>query len=203
MSGLEIFAANHLFWAYFILFGGMFIEGEVIFLTAALLAWQGYLKWLLIIFFTFAGVFLGDIFWYILGRCFDRIPLFHFLFKIRFSVYHEWLDKNFFKRYSWMAFISKFLYYFNRLTPLIAGWQKFRFSSFLKIHFKAALLWTLVMAAVSYLFGLIAGPNNINWLIERFELLIISLIIIFFGGQYWLKRLFSRRIKKELSKISV
>ena len=199
MSSLELFVLNHLFWAYAILFGGMFIEGEVFFLTAAIFAWQGYMSWPILILTAFAGVVLGDIAWYFLGRYLDKIPFFGFLLRVKFSVYHEWLEKNFIKRYYRMAFFSKFLYYLNRLTPLIAGWQKFEFTKFFRIHFLAAALWTAVNAVFGYFFGLIIGTSGLRWILERFELVFLALLIIFVGGEYMLKRLFSRRIKKQLS----
>lgn len=202
MSALEFFVSQNLFWAYAILFGGMFIEGEIFFLGAALFAWQGHLEWFLVIVVAFIGVILGDIVWYFLGKYLDRIPFFGFLLRIKFSVYHEWLDENFIKRYSRMAFFSKFLYYFNRLTPLIAGWQKFEFKKFLKIHFFAGVLWIAVMSTLSYLLGFVVGPNGLKWLLSRFEFVVIGLIAVFIGGEYLLKRIFTSRIKKELSQQS-
>lgn len=200
VSTLELFVLNHLFWAYVIVFFGMFIEGEVIFLTAAILAWQGYLHWDLLALVTFVGVVLGDIFWYLIGYGLERSTLLNFLFKIRLSHYQQWLEENFLKRYYRMAIYSKFLYYINRLTPIIAGWHKFNFGRFIKIHFLAAVIWVGVNLIFGYSFGYVVGESGLRWLLERFGYLLIGLLIFVAGGEYFLKKLFSQKIKKALEK---
>ena len=200
MSGLESFVLNHLFWAYAILFGGMFIEGEVFFLTAAVLAWQGYLNWWLIAVVAFFGVILGDIAWYWLGRKIERIPLIGLMLKVKMSTYQEWLEENFFSRYGRMAFYSKFLYYINRLTPLVAGWHKFDFRRFLKIHFFAGLLWVTANVAFGLIFGLIVGTEGMEFLLKRVEYLLAGAAVVFIGGEYIAKTFFSKKIKKQLKR---
>src|SRR3989338_11552008 len=196
MPVLEYFVLNYPLWSYLVLFLGMFIEGEVFFLTAAVFAKLGYLDWSWIAGAAFAGVVLGDVAWFYLGKFLKNTKL-GFFFNSRFSAYHEWLDKNFLRRYWAMAFLSKFLYYVNRLTPLIAGWHDFEFKKFLKIHFLAAIFWTGVNLIFGYFFGLIIGIEGIRWLLRRFELFLLIMIVVFICGEYLLKRVFSRRIQKD------
>lgn len=200
MSGLEEFVLNNLFRAYLILFLGMFIEGEVFFLTAAIFAWQGYLNWSLLVLAAFAGVVLGDVFWYLLGYGLERSSLLRLFFKIRLSYYQEWLEENFLKRYYRMAIYSKFLYYINRLTPLIAGWHKFEFKKFIKIHLLSAVIWVGINAIFGYSFGYVVGADGLRWLLERFGYLVAGLLIVFAGGEYLLKKLFSKKIKKAIGR---
>jgi len=200
MSGLEQFVLDNLFWAYFILFLGMFIEGEVFFLTAAIFAWQGHLDWGLLILSAFAGVFLGDIFWYWVGRGLEKSAILNFFFKIRFSHYQEWLEENFLKRYYRMAIYSKFIHYVNRLTPVIAGWHKFEFKKFVRIHLLAGAIWVGVNTIFGYGFGLAVGADGLRWLLGRFGYVIIGLVVVFVGGEYILRKLFSQKIEKSLAK---
>ena len=200
MSGLEQFVLNNLFWAYFILFFGMFIEGEVIFLTAAIFAWEGHLNWGLLVATAFSGVLLGDIFWYWVGRGLEKSSMLNFFFKIRLSHYQEWLEENFLKRYYRMAVYSKFIHYINRLTPVIAGWHKFEFKKFIRIHLLAALIWVAVNTGLGYGFGYVVGQSGLRLLLSHFEYLIIGLLVVFVGGEYILRKLFSKKIEKSLAK---
>ena len=200
MSGLESFVLNNLFWAYAILFGGMFLEGELFLFTAAVLAWQGYLQWWLIAVVTFFGVILGDVAWYWLGRKLEHVPIIGLMLKVKISSYQEWLEENFFNRYGRMAFYSKFLYYINRLTPLVAGWHKLEFKRFFKIHFLAGSLWVAVNMAFGIIFGLIVGTEGLKFLLKRVEYFLAGAAVVFIGGEYLAKTLFSKKIKKRLKR---
>jgi membrane-associated protein len=198
MLNLEFFVANHPFWAYGILFGGMFIEGEAFVLTAIIFAWQGLMDWRLIAAVTFIGVMLGDIAWYFLGRLGQESKIGLWL-KKKFPAYHEWMDKNFISRYSKMAFLCKFLYFVNRLTPLIAGWHKMEMRKFLKIHFMAAVLWLATMMVIGYLFGFIIEAAGARVIFKKMEWVFVGFAVIFITGEILLKKLFSKKIGKTLN----
>lgn len=197
MGALESFVFNNPLAAYAILFGGMFLEGEAFFLVAAIFSSHGLLSWPLMLGTVFVGVILGDIAWYGFGRYIRNTKL-GFLLTIKFSVYHEWLDKNFIGRYTRMAFYSKFIYYVNRLTPLIAGWHGLNFKRFLKLHFLAAIAWIAVMSLASVLLIYVGGETLTRWLLDRIEFTLVGFIAVFFLVEWLLKRAFSKRIKKSL-----
>lgn len=197
MTGLEIFVVNNPFWTYLIIFAGMFIEGDLIFLIGGIFALQGHLNWWRLVTAVFAGMFLGDIVWYWLGRYVRNTRFGFFLIK-RYRVYHDWLDKNLITRYWLLAIVSKFVYYVNRLTPLIAGWHKFGFTKFLKIHFLAACIWVSLFGAMVFLAGYFVGPEGVRWLIRRLEFLTLGAIAVFIGGEYLLKRAFAKKIFRYL-----
>ncbi|MDP3901350.1 MAG: hypothetical protein Q8Q37_00020 [bacterium] len=193
MSGLEIFVIHNQFWAYAILFGGMFIEGEVFFLTGAILTLQGHLSWPWFLLTIFIGVILGDIAWYYLGR-WTRATKLGFLLSDKFSRLHSWLSENFMSRYPRLACYSKFLYYVNRLTPLIAGWHGLEIKKFIRIHLAAAVLWIGAMSLLSALLGLIAGDPGLRWLIKHMGYVVIASFVIFFTIEYTLKKIFTKKI---------
>ncbi|MEK7192406.1 MAG: VTT domain-containing protein [Patescibacteria group bacterium] len=194
MTLLEDFVLTNQFLSYLIVFGGMFIEGEIFFITASLFVLQGYLNFWVLAAVVFAGMVLGDIAWYYLGYYSKDSRLGRWL-TAKFPHYEKWLNQNFISRYSRMAFFSKFLYYVNRLTPLIAGWNKMEFKKFFRIHIAAAALWLLIMALVVNLLGFVAVAIGIREVLKRIEWIVIGLIIVVFAGEYLLKFLFSKKIK--------
>lgn len=193
MTFLEIFFSNHPFWAYAILFGGMFIEGEAFFITIAIFALQGHLSWPLVLLVTFVGVILGDITWYGLGK-YSRGTKLGFFLSEKFSSYHNWMEENFINRYERVAIYSKFIYYVNRLTPLIAGWHGLEFKKFVKIHVCAALFWVGVMSLLGSLIAFIVGGAGLRWLLEHIEIVFVGSFVIFLIVEYSLKRIFSKKI---------
>ncbi|MDP2696143.1 MAG: VTT domain-containing protein [bacterium] len=193
MSTLELFVINNPHWTYIILFGGMFIEGEAFFLTGALLALQGHLSWPWFIAVIFVGVILGDIVWYSLGR-WSRNTKLGFLFSEKFSRLHSWLEESFMSRYQRLAFYSKFLYYINRLTPLIAGWHNMEFKKFAKIHLAAAVFWIGIMSIVSAALGLSVGGDGLRWLVGHLEYVVVGSAIAFVAIEYSLKKIFTKKI---------
>lgn len=195
MSTLESLVVNSPVLAYTILFGGMFIEGETFIMTAVILASQGLMEWWLIGIVTFVGVILGDLTWYFLGRFGQESFAGKWLQK-KFPTYHEWMDINFIARYKRMAFLSKFLYYVNRLTPLIAGWHKMEVKRFFKIHLTAAALWVVTMLIVGQLFVIFVEVIGAQAILKKIEWLAIGFAVIFIGGEVLLKKFFAKKIKR-------
>lgn len=198
MTGLEIFVVANPLLTYAFLFGGMFIEGELFFLMAAIFAWQGLLDWGWLILAIFSGVIIGDIAWYFLGR-YARQTRLGFTLSKRFQTYDQWLDKNFMPRYFKMAFLSKFIAYVNRLTPIIAGWHGMALDRFAKIHFAAACLWVATVGIVTYIAGYFVGPEGIRWLIKRIEWVALGGVLFFIGGEYFLRKIFYKKIRRSIS----
>lgn len=165
-------------------------------LTALIFAWQGLMEWWIIVVVTFAGVMLGDVAWYWLGLYGKDTWLGRWVQK-KFPAYHIWMDQNFMARYPRMAVFSKFLYYVNRLTPLIAGWHKMEFKRFLKIHLAAAVIWLGVILFVGHFLGVFIELVGARKVLHRIELLVVILAVVFTGGEILLRKLFARRIAKD------
>ena len=199
MGVAESFIINHYQWAYLILFAGMFIDSEAFFLTAAIFALQGYFSWPWLVAVVFIGVLLGDITFYHLGRYFQTTRFAEWIHK-KFSNYGLWLDKNFLPRYAKMAFYSKFIYYVNRITPFIAGWHKLEFKKFLKIHFYADIFWLIIMLVAANLLRFVVDAIGAHWILKRMEFIFPALVLIFFLGEYIVKKIFTKKITKTLSK---
>ena len=195
MSALESFVSNNPFSTYLIVFFGMLIEGESFFLTASIFAGEGYLRWGTLVAVSLIGMLAGDCLFYELGRV-TKFTRFGEWFLRRFGRANEWLNKNFASRYVRLAFVSKYIYFVNRLTPFFAGWHAFPRKSFIYIHAGAAVVWTGVMLILSHWLGLVVEFVGVRVVLRRIEFIFLALILLFMGGEYFLKRVFTRKITR-------
>ncbi len=135
---------------YWVLFVGTFLEGEAILLLAGFLAFQGYLNIFGVICTAWAGSFLGDQFYFYLGRSKGRVLLkrFHSIAR-KFREALKLIEKygNF------VAFISRFTYGFRIVLPIILGITNLPPRTFLWINIVSALTWAVVFSLGGYLFG--------------------------------------------------
>lgn len=195
MSFLSDFILAYPHLAYLVLFAGMFIEGELFFLTAAIFALGGFLNWWLVLAVTFVGVIMGDLAWYYLGKYSKDSRIGKWASR-KFHVYQEWLEENFITRYARLAIISKFLYYVNRLTPLMAGWHKMEVRKFLRVHVTAAIIWVGFMGIVGRVFGFLIEAIGVKVVLHRLYIVFLVLAVVIIGGEYFLRGLFDKRIRK-------
>jgi len=195
MTALEFFVINHPLWAYAIVFAGMLIEGESFFLTASIFAAERELKFGVLTAVSLAGMLAGDWLYYLFGR-YSKKTRFGAWVMNRFPRYDRWLGRNFTARYTRLAFLSKYIYFVNRLTPFLAGWHGFPQKTFLKIHFYAAVVWTGVMLILSHFLALLVELVGVKFVLQRIEFVFIGLLILFIGGEYIVKKLFAKRIEK-------
>ena len=135
---------------YWVLFIGTFLEGEAILLLAGFLAFEGYLNILGVICTAWAGSFIGDQFYFYLGRFKGRglLKRFHSIAR-KFREALKLIEKygNF------VAFISRFTYGFRIVLPIILGITKLAPRTFLWINLASALTWAVVFSLGGYLFG--------------------------------------------------
>jgi membrane protein DedA with SNARE-associated domain len=135
---------------YWVLFIGTFLEGEAILLLAGFLAFQGYLGIVGVICTAWAGSFLGDQFYFYLGRSKGRS-----LFKRFHSIARKFREalKLIEKYGNFVAFISRFTYGFRIILPIILGITNLNPRTFFLINIVSAFTWALVFSLGGYLFG--------------------------------------------------
>jgi membrane protein DedA with SNARE-associated domain len=135
---------------YWVLFIGTFLEGEAILLLAGFLAFQGYLNILGVICIAWAGSFLGDQFYFYLGRFRGRglLKRFHSIAR-KFREALKLIEKygNF------VAFISRFTYGFRIVLPIILGITNLAPRTFLWINLASAFTWAVIFSLGGFLFG--------------------------------------------------
>jgi len=135
---------------YWVLFAGTFLEGEAILLIAGFLAFQGYLDIFGVIITSWVGSFLGDQFYFYLGRFKGKALLKRFNSIAR--KFREAL-KLIEKYGNFVAFISRYTYGFRIVLPIILGITNLTPGTFLWINLVSALSWALVFSLGGYLFG--------------------------------------------------
>lgn len=135
---------------YWVLFVGTFLEGEAILLLAGFLAFQGYLDILGVICTAWGGSFLGDQFYFYLGRFKGKglLKSFHPIAR-KFREALKLIEKygNF------VAFISRFTYGFRIVLPIILGMTNIAPRTFLWINLASAFSWAVAFSLGGYLFG--------------------------------------------------
>jgi membrane protein DedA with SNARE-associated domain len=135
---------------YLVLFIGTFLEGEAILIMAGFLAFQGYLQIPGVILTAFVGSFLGDQFYFYLGRLKGRSLLKRF-----HAIAHKFRQAlKLIEKYGVLvAFISRFTYGFRIVLPIILGITKLSPRTFLFINLASALTWAIVFSLAGFLFG--------------------------------------------------
>jgi membrane protein DedA with SNARE-associated domain len=133
-----------------VLFLGTFLEGEAILIMAGFLAFQGYLQLGGVIVTAFAGSFLGDQFFFYIGRLKGKALLrrFHFIAR-RFREALRLIEKY----GAFVAFISRFTYGLRIVLPIILGITSLPARTFLAINLGSALVWAVLFSLAGYLFG--------------------------------------------------
>nr|WP_284694790.1 DedA family protein [Geomonas sp. Red32] len=184
---------------YWVLFIGTFLEGEAILIFAGFLACQGYLSIYGVILSAFAGSFLGDQFYFHLGRRkgAQLLRIFtSFARKFRKAL-------RLIERYgSFVAFVSRYTYGFRILLPIILGMTNLSSQRFLLLNMGSALSWAIVFSLAGYLFG--KGASMVVDDLESYEpylLLILGgftalLWLSHFVVHWWRRRHARRRLKR-------
>ena len=117
---------------------------------AGFLAFRGYLDISAVVLTAWVGAFLGDQFYFYLGRQKGRALLkrFHSIAR-KFRAALKLIEK-----YGvYVAFISRYTYGFRIILPIILGITKLAPRTFLWINLVSALTWAVVFAMGGYLFG--------------------------------------------------
>ncbi|WP_246561070.1 DedA family protein [Geobacter grbiciae] len=135
---------------YWVLFLWTFLEGEAGLILAGFLAFQGYLTLPAVIVTAFGGAFLGDQFYFYLGRW--KGPWLLKMFTLVARKFRKAL--RLIEKYgTFVAFISRYTYGFRIVLPIILGMSSFPASRFLSLNMVSALLWATLFSLAGYFFG--------------------------------------------------
>jgi membrane protein DedA with SNARE-associated domain len=144
---LKDLLATHGYWVLFI---GTFLEGEAILIMAGFLAFQGYLALPWVIITSFFGSFLGDQFYFYLGRAKGKqlLKRFHSIAR-KFREALRLIEKY----GSLVAFISRYTYGLRIVLPIILGVTNLPPKRFLWLNLVSALSWAVLFSCAGYLYG--------------------------------------------------
>jgi len=172
---------GHLF-----LFVGTFLEGESVVLAGGYAAHRGLLSLPAVYLVCFVGSFLGDQFWYYIGRwkggwVLDRFPK----IKGNFEKVRKWLGRG----EDIAVVASRFVPGTRMATPLLlgsSGYAPWRFAVFNAI---GAAVWSLGLASIGYSISVAVDSVGIQ---RKFQLYIL-LGLALFGLTWWLVSTIFRR----------
>ena len=137
-------------YGYFAVFVGAFLEGETILALAGLAAYRGYLDFYAVVVVALFAGFLGDQFYFFLGRYRGTEIL------ARFPAWQERAHKFDAMLSRWHAPLIvciRFMYGFRILGPMMLGMGRVPAWKFMVFNFIGAMIWAPLIAGLGYLFG--------------------------------------------------
>lgn len=185
---------DHRFWGYTILFVAMIVEGEVFLIIAGMLARLGAFDFGDVLWISFTGVMLGDVFWYALGMFFSRHgKISYFARAAEKSVL--FLLPNFRKKPFRSIFLSKFIYGANHATLVLSGVMRVKFLLFMRAESVASFVWVAIFAVVGFMFGQVA--LSVTHKISQFALIALVFVIGFILIQRYASKIYEQKEQEE------
>ena len=160
-------------YGYLTVFVGAFLEGETILALAGLAAYREYLDFRLVVIVAMFGGFLGDQFYFFLGRYKGQQILARFpnmegrahRFDALLSRWHAPLIVG-----------VRFMYGFRIVGPVMLGMGRVAAWKFMVYNFIGAAIWAPLIAGIGYKFGEIVESVLGN--MKRFELWVFLAIAV-------------------------
>jgi membrane protein DedA with SNARE-associated domain len=175
---------------YWVLFVWTFLEGEAGLIMAGFLAFQGYLNIFGVILTALAGSFIGDQFYFYLGRL--KGPLLMKLFRPIARKFRKAL--RLIEKYgAFVTFISRYTYGFRIILPIIIGMTNMEALRFLRLNLLSALSWSIIFALAGYLFGKSASLFVED--VEKYDPYIMLTLAALIGCM-WLSHFFHARWRR-------
>jgi len=135
------------YWAVFV---GAFLEGETILALAGLAAYRGYLDFVPVVLIALFAGFLGDQFFFFLGRYKGAEILARFPnWQARAHKFDAMLSR-------WHAPLIvgiRFMYGFRIMGPILLGMGRVPAWKFMVYNFIGASIWAPLIAGLGYMFG--------------------------------------------------
>lgn len=145
---LEYLVSCYGYWA---ILAGTFFEGETILVVGGFIAHLGYLKLPYVMVTAFLGSFLGDQFFFILGRLKGQTIL------SKFKKTQKRVDRihKFLYRYNDLIMLGfRFVYGVRILTPIVLGTNHdIKASRFVVFNAMGAIIWSIAVSLGGFLFG--------------------------------------------------
>jgi membrane protein DedA with SNARE-associated domain len=137
-------------YGYAAVFVGAFLEGETILALAGLAASRGYLDFALVVAVAFVAGFLGDQFFFLVGRVRGQALLARFP---RWRARAERFDALLARWHAPLIVGVRFMYGFRILGPIMLGMGRVRATRFFAFNLLGAALWAPLVAGAGFLFG--------------------------------------------------
>lgn len=200
LEHLGLLALKNPEWTSLILGFGILIQGEITILLAIYLVIGKHISLLQFIIAGLTGLFVGELFIYTLGKILRDTRFGWKLYRKiktnrRVQIYTYYLKQNTTR----VLFLSKFLPGMNVLTLLLLGWTKTKWGQFLKIYIPCALFWFGTTSVVAYCISSGLYYLRASRTFKDIEFIILGLIILYFIGEYIVKRIINAEVPKDVS----
>ena len=175
-------------YGYLAVFAGAFLEGETILALAGLAAYRGYLDLYTVSAIALFGGFLGDQFYFFLGRRNGARILARFPGA---EARAHRLDALLARWHAPLIVAIRFLYGLRIVGPMLLGMGRVPAWKFMLCNFIGALLWAPLIAGLGYAFGSVVESFLDN--IEAYEMWIFAAVIATGAAGIVLDRIRARR----------
>jgi len=163
-------------YGYLFLFIGTFLEGEAVLILAGFFAFQGTLSLPGVIGTALAGSFLGDQFYFFLGRWRGK-----WLVGLSTSMAKKFRRAlRLIEKYgSFVAFVSRYTYGLRIVLPIILGMTNLSRKRFLVLNFLSATSWAILFSLAGFFFGKSASLFIED--LDRYEPYIVLALLLIIG----------------------
>lgn len=174
-------------YGYAIVLIGAFLEGETIVVLAGFAAHQGHLNLPWVMLTALVGSFLGDQFYFFIGRRFGRRII---------AKYPTWSARTLraqrlLERFqSLFILVQRFLYGLRVAGPMAIGISEVSAIKFVSLNMVSAMIWAGVIAGAGYLFG-----DTVEFFLKdvrQIEELIFAMLAavgaVLWGAYWWRER---------------
>jgi membrane protein DedA with SNARE-associated domain len=160
-------------YGYLAIFIGALFEGESILIIGGFVAHRGYLMLFYVILTAFIGTFVGDQFFFIIGRLkgrefLDRHP--------KWRRKTERTQRLLEKYQTLIIFGFRFINGIRMVTPFVLGMSDIKAWRFLYLNILSAIVWSIGICAAGYFFGVTLSIIMKN--IKSYELIVILAIAV-------------------------
>jgi membrane protein DedA with SNARE-associated domain len=137
-------------YGYLAVFVGAFLEGETILAMGGVAAHFGYLDLYIVIVIALAGGFIGDQFFFFLGRLHGKTLLARFP---KLEQRATMVDLMLARYHAPLIVAIRFMYGFRIAGPILIGMGRVSAPRFMFYNFIGACLWAPLIAGLGYFFG--------------------------------------------------
>jgi membrane protein DedA with SNARE-associated domain len=178
-------------YGYLAVFVGAFLEGETILAMAGFAAHFGYLELHIVIIIALAGGFIGDQFFFFLGRTQGKRLLALFP---KLEQRATMVDLMLARYHAPLIVAIRFMYGFRIAGPILIGMGRVSPARFMFYNFVGACLWAPLIAGLGYFFGQVLAALLRQ--IYQYELAGLAIVVVAALAVWAFIRLRARRSKR-------